>query len=50
MGVFQDGGLPPHSFCRQIYHLEVKGGPPTVEGELQYGRGTAGWCLFYSCC
>lgn len=25
MGVFQPGDLPPHSFCRQIYHPEVKG-------------------------
>lgn len=35
MGVFQRGGLTSHSFCGQIYHSEVKGGPPTKEGELQ---------------
>lgn len=37
MGVFQHGGLPSHSFCRQIYHPEVKGGTPAEEREFQHG-------------
>lgn len=28
------GGLPAHSFHRQIYHPKVKGGPPTDQSEL----------------
>lgn len=45
MGVFQHGDLPPHSFCRQIYHPEVKGGTPAEERELRCGRGAAGYEL-----
>lgn len=39
MRVLQHGGLPPHSFCRQIYHPEVKGGTPAEEWELQCVNG-----------
>lgn len=39
MGVLQHGGLPTHSFCRQIYHPEVKGGTPAEERELRCGGG-----------
>ena len=37
MGVLQPGDLPPHGFCGQIYHPEVKGGTPAEE------RGATVW-------
>ncbi len=44
MGVFQPGDLPPHSFCRQIYHPEVKGGCFSVGGGHE---ATSGQVCFY---
>lgn len=43
MGVLQPGDLPPHSFCRQIYHPEVKGGTPAEERWPRCGRSVGGW-------
>lgn len=42
MGVLQPGDLPPHSFCRQIYHPEVKGGTPAEERRPRCGRSVGG--------
>lgn len=42
MGVLQPGDLPPHSFCRQIYHPEVKGGTPAEERQPRCGRSGGG--------
>lgn len=42
MGVLQPGDLPPHSFCRQIYHPEVKGGTPAEERRPRCGRSEGG--------
>lgn len=39
MGFFQPGDLPPCSSCRQIYHVEVKGGTPAEEKELAVWEG-----------